>query len=117
MLYGGSKDFNLEQPLTNLVWITSLVSILVTYAASYALLRDLAGQPDLWWVLSTIISLGTVAGALIPEFTKAFTSTESRHVKEVVTSFPPGRRLAQHFERSSSRATSPPSGPASASSR
>ncbi len=86
MLYGGSKDFNLEQPLTNLVWITSLVSILVTYAASYVLLRDLAGQPELWWVLSTIISLGTIAGALIPEFTKAFTSTESRHVKEVVTS-------------------------------
>jgi K(+)-stimulated pyrophosphate-energized sodium pump len=86
MLYGGSKDFNLEQPLTNLVWVTSFVSILVTYAASYALLHDLAGHPDLWWVLSTIISLGTIAGALIPEFTKAFTSTESRHVKEVVTS-------------------------------
>ncbi|MCX6955596.1 MAG: sodium-translocating pyrophosphatase [Verrucomicrobia bacterium] len=86
MLYGGSKDFNLEQPLTNLVWTTSFVSILVTYAASYALLHDLAGRPDLWWVLSTIISLGTIAGALIPEFTKAFTSTESRHVKEVVTS-------------------------------
>jgi K(+)-stimulated pyrophosphate-energized sodium pump len=86
MLYGGSKDFNLEQPLTNLVWVTSFVSILVTYAASYALLHDLAGHADLWWVLSTIISLGTIAGALIPEFTKAFTSTESRHVKEVVTS-------------------------------
>jgi K(+)-stimulated pyrophosphate-energized sodium pump len=86
LLYGGSKDFNLEQPLTNLVWITSFVSILVTYAASYALLHDMAGNPQLWWVLSTIISLGTVAGALIPEFTKAFTSTESRHVKEVVTS-------------------------------
>jgi K(+)-stimulated pyrophosphate-energized sodium pump len=86
LLYGGSKDFNLEQPLTNLVWITSFVSILVTYAASYALLHDMAGNPQLWWVLSTIISLGTIAGALIPEFTKAFTSTESRHVKEVVTS-------------------------------
>ncbi len=86
LLYGGSKDFNLEQPLTNLVWLTSFVSILVTYAASYALLHDLASQPDLWWILSTIISLGTIAGALIPEFTKAFTSTESRHVKEVVTS-------------------------------
>ena len=88
MLYGGSKDFNLEQPLTNLVWITSLVSIVVTYAASYALLahHPAAASPDLWWVLSTIISLGTIAGALIPEFTKVFTSTESRHVKEVVTS-------------------------------
>ncbi len=87
LLYGGSKDFNLEQPLTNLVWITSAVSIGVTYAASYALLANHeACHPDLWWVLSTIISLGTLAGALIPEFTKVFTSTESRHVKEVVTS-------------------------------
>ncbi|HEY8995304.1 MAG TPA: sodium-translocating pyrophosphatase [Lacunisphaera sp.] len=87
LLYGGSKDFNLEQPLTNLVWITSVVSIGVTFAASYALLaHHPACGPDLWWVLSTIISLGTIAGALIPEFTKVFTSTESRHVKEVVTS-------------------------------
>ncbi|MSU64676.1 MAG: sodium-translocating pyrophosphatase [Opitutus sp.] len=85
-LWGNSKDFNLEHPLTNLVWITSIVSILVTYAASFILLRHLAGHPGLWWVLSTIISLGTIAGALIPEFTKVFTSTESRHVKEVVTS-------------------------------
>jgi K(+)-stimulated pyrophosphate-energized sodium pump len=86
-LWGQARDFNLEQPLTNLVWITSLVSIGVTYGASYFLL---AHHPDvgagLWWVLSTIISLGTIAGALIPEFTKVFTSTESRHVKEVVTS-------------------------------
>ena len=85
-LWGSAKDFNLEQPLTNLVWITSIVSIGVTYVASYLLLADLSGQPGLWWVLSTIISLGTIAGALIPEFTKIFTSTESRHVKEVVTS-------------------------------
>ena len=87
VLYGGSKDFNLEQPLTNLVWVTSLISILVTYGASYLLLaHHSACGADLWWVLSTIISLGTIAGALIPEFTKVFTSTESRHVKEVVTS-------------------------------
>ncbi len=85
-IWGKSKDFNLEHPLTNLVWITSIVSIGVTYAASYALLADLPGHAGLWWVLSTIISLGTIAGALIPEFTKIFTSTESRHVKEVVTS-------------------------------
>ncbi|HEY0946402.1 MAG TPA: sodium-translocating pyrophosphatase [Opitutaceae bacterium] len=85
-LYGGSKDFNLEQPLTNLVWITSVVSILVTFAASHALLAGLPGHEGLWWVLSTIISFGTIAGALIPEFTKVFTSTECRHVKEVVTS-------------------------------
>ncbi len=86
-LWGKARDFNLEQPLTNLVWITSLVSIAVTYAASYALLANAVSVPaDLWWVLSTIISLGTIAGALIPEFTKIFTSTESRHVSEVVTS-------------------------------
>jgi len=85
-IWGRSRDFNLEQPLTNLVWITSIVSILVTYIASYLLLAKLPGHEGLWWVLSTIISLGTIAGALIPEFTKIFTSTESRHVKEVVTS-------------------------------
>jgi K(+)-stimulated pyrophosphate-energized sodium pump len=85
-VWGNSKNFNLEHPLTNLVWITSIVSIGVTYIASYLLLAKLEGQPSLWWVLSTIISLGTIAGALIPEFTKIFTSTESRHVKEVVTS-------------------------------
>ncbi len=89
--FGGKRDFNLEGPLTSLVWITSLVSIGVTYVASYALLAHhpvcaAPGLEDLWWVLATIISLGTIAGALIPEFTKVFTSTESRHVKEVVTS-------------------------------
>ena len=86
LLYGGSKDFNLEQPLTNLVWLTSLVSVAVTFAASQLLLSTLPGHDDLWWVLSSIISLGTVAGAIIPEFTKIFTSTESRHVKEIVVS-------------------------------
>ena len=86
-VWGKSRDFNLEQPLTNLVWVTSLVSIAATYWASHALLAGKADvHADLWWVLSTIISLGTVAGALIPEFTKVFTSTESRHVSEVVTS-------------------------------
>ncbi len=85
-LWGNARDFNLEHPLTNLVWITSIVSIAVTYVASYVLLADLPGNAGLWWVLSTIISLGTLAGALIPEFTKIFTSTESRHVKEIVTS-------------------------------
>ncbi|MEY4938873.1 MAG: hypothetical protein RIQ93_608 [Verrucomicrobiota bacterium] len=85
-VWGNAKDFNLEHPLTNLVWITSIISIIVTYVASYLLLSKLGGHAGLWWVLSTIISLGTIAGALIPEFTKIFTSTESRHVKEVVTS-------------------------------
>ena len=85
-LFGHKKDFNLEQPLTNLVWITSIVSIAVTYGSTYLLLSKGMPSPDLWWVLATIISIGTLAGALIPEFTKIFTSTESRHVKEVVTS-------------------------------
>ena len=84
-LYANKKKFNFEQPLTNLVWITSIISILVTFWASYVLLGDLdATYPGLWWALSAIISCGTVAGALIPEFTKVFTSTKSRHVREVV---------------------------------
>jgi K(+)-stimulated pyrophosphate-energized sodium pump len=82
--YGSLKDFNLEAPLTWLVWITSLVSIGVTFAASYLLLGGLTQYPGLWWVLSSIISCGTLAGAIIPEFTKIFTSTHSRHVREVV---------------------------------
>jgi K(+)-stimulated pyrophosphate-energized sodium pump len=85
--FGGQKDFDFEAPLTHLVWITSGVSIVVTFVASYLLLGDFkteAGpQPGLWWVLSSIISCGTVAGALIPEFTKVFVSTTSKHVKEV----------------------------------
>jgi K(+)-stimulated pyrophosphate-energized sodium pump len=84
--FGGKKEFNFEHPLTNLVWITSIVSIAVTFAASYVLLgSDLGPQyADLWWALATIISCGTIAGALIPEFTKIFTSTSSRHCEEVV---------------------------------
>jgi K(+)-stimulated pyrophosphate-energized sodium pump len=83
-MFGGKKDFDFEAPLTHLVWITSAVSIAVTFVASYALLAKQPGfNSNLWWVLSVIISCGTVAGALIPEFTKIFTSTNSRHVKEV----------------------------------
>jgi K(+)-stimulated pyrophosphate-energized sodium pump len=82
--YGSLKDFDYEAPLTHLVWITSAVSIGITFLASYFLLASQAGiNPALWWVLSVIISCGTVAGALIPEFTKVFVSTNSRHVKEV----------------------------------
>jgi K(+)-stimulated pyrophosphate-energized sodium pump len=82
--YGSLKDFDFEAPLTHLVWITSAVSIGVTFVASHTLLVGQTGiHPDLWWVLSIIISCGTVAGALIPEFTKIFTSTNSLHVKEV----------------------------------
>jgi K(+)-stimulated pyrophosphate-energized sodium pump len=87
-MFGNKKDFDFEAPLTHLVWITSAVSIAITYIASKMLLGDFkdgAGvtQPALWWVLSSIISCGTVAGALIPEFTKIFVSTTSRHVREV----------------------------------
>jgi K(+)-stimulated pyrophosphate-energized sodium pump len=82
--YGNLKDFNLEAPLTWLVWITSIFSVLVTFVASYFLLGSLGKYPDLWWILSCIISCGTLAGAIIPEFTKVFTSTHSRHVREVV---------------------------------
>ncbi len=82
--YGGKKDFDFEAPLTHLVWITSAVSIGLTFLASYFLLaRQGSFDPRLWWVLSIIISCGTVAGALIPEFTKIFVSTTSRHVREV----------------------------------
>jgi Inorganic pyrophosphatase len=86
--FGGKRDFDFEAPLTHLVWITSAVSIGVTFLASKLLLGDFQDgsgtpQPALWWVLSVIISCGTVAGAVIPEFTKVFVSTNSRHVKEV----------------------------------
>jgi K(+)-stimulated pyrophosphate-energized sodium pump len=77
---------NFESPLTSLVWITSLVSISLTYLISYYMIPDLAGDTTQWWKLATIISCGTLAGAIIPELVKAFTSTESRHVREVVTS-------------------------------
>src|SRR6266404_3208262 len=87
-MFASKKDFDFEAPLTHLVWITSAVSIGITFIASKLLLgdfKDAAGatQPALWWVLSSIISCGTIAGALIPEFTKVFTSTNSRHVREV----------------------------------
>ncbi len=84
--FGGKKDFDFEAPLTHLVWITSAISIVVTFVASYVLLAKQTGiDGNLWWVLSVIISCGTVAGAVIPEFTKIFTSTKSQHVKEVTT--------------------------------
>jgi K(+)-stimulated pyrophosphate-energized sodium pump len=80
--FGGREKINFEQPLTNLVWLTSLLSIVVTYGASRWMLGSLPG--GLWWKLSTIISCGTIAAALIPEFTKAFTSSHSRHIQEIV---------------------------------
>jgi K(+)-stimulated pyrophosphate-energized sodium pump len=80
--YRNAEKFNFETPLTSLIWITSAVSIMATYYASYAMLSGL--ENGLWWKLASIISCGTLAAAVIPELTKAFTSSSSRHVKEVV---------------------------------
>jgi len=84
--YGKADRFNFEAPLTSLVWITSFVSIGLTYIVSSLIIPSLGGDPTQWWKLATIISCGTLAGAIIPELVKVFTSTESRHVREVVTS-------------------------------
>jgi K(+)-stimulated pyrophosphate-energized sodium pump len=84
--YAGGQRFNFETPLTQLVWLTSIISVALTYVLSYLTIRDLGGNPDLWWQLSTVITCGTLAGAIIPELVKIFTSTESGHVREVVTS-------------------------------
>jgi K(+)-stimulated pyrophosphate-energized sodium pump len=83
--YLNADRMNFEAPLTSLVWITSVISIGVTYLASYLLIPNLGGDGTLWWKLSTIITCGTLAGAVIPELVKVFTSTESGHVKELVT--------------------------------
>ena len=84
--YGSADEMNYEAPLTSLVWITSIVSIAFTYAVSAEIIPILGGDSTQWWKLATIISCGTLAGAIIPELVKVFTSTESRHVKEVVSS-------------------------------
>jgi K(+)-stimulated pyrophosphate-energized sodium pump len=83
--YANTPRLNFEAPLTALVWLTSLVSVGLTYIASYLLIGDL-GDGSLWWKLSTVITCGTLAGAIIPELVKIFTSTESGHVREVVSS-------------------------------
>jgi K(+)-stimulated pyrophosphate-energized sodium pump len=82
--YATVDKMNFEAPLTFLVWLTSCVSVVVTFAVSYLLIKELGGG-QLWWQLSAIISCGTLAGAIIPEMIKIFTSTESGHVREVVT--------------------------------
>ncbi|HJQ32297.1 MAG TPA: sodium-translocating pyrophosphatase [Pyrinomonadaceae bacterium] len=83
--YGRADVMNFEAPLTSLVWVTSIISVVLTYIVSYLMIPNL-GDGSLWWKLSTIITCGTLAGAIIPELVKVFTSTESSHVKEVVTS-------------------------------
>ncbi len=84
--YANKDEMNFESPLTSLVWITSIVSIILTYIISYVIVPELGGDSTQWWKLATIISCGTLAGAIIPELVKVFTSTESRHVNEVVSS-------------------------------
>ena len=84
--YANVAKMNFEAPLTSLVWLTSIVSIVATYIVSYAMIPDLGGDSTLWWKLSTVITCGTLAGAVIPELVKVFTSMESRHVREVVSS-------------------------------
>jgi K(+)-stimulated pyrophosphate-energized sodium pump len=84
--FAGADEMNFETPLTWLVWLTSIVSIIATYFVSYFIIPDLGGDTSQWWKLASIISCGTLAGALIPELVKVFTSVDSRHVNEVVTS-------------------------------
>ncbi len=84
--FANADKMNFEAPLTSLVWITSIVSIVLTYVVSYLIIPTLGGDTSQWWKLGTIISCGTLAGAVIPELVKVFTSTESRHVQEIVKS-------------------------------
>ena len=83
--YADADKMNFEAPLTSLVWLTSIVSVVLTFVVSYFVIPHIGGSDTLWWKLSIIISCGTLAGAIIPEAVKIFTSTESQHVKEVVT--------------------------------
>jgi K(+)-stimulated pyrophosphate-energized sodium pump len=84
--YRDADKMNFEAPLTRLVWLTSIVSVVLTYIVSYLMIPNLGGDSTLWWKLSTVITCGTLAGAIIPEGVKIFTSVESSHVREVVTS-------------------------------
>jgi len=84
--YGNADEMNFEAPLTSLVWITSFVSIALTFLASWLIIPSLGGDDTQWWKLGTIITCGTLAGAIIPELVKVFTSVDSRHTKEIVTS-------------------------------
>ncbi|MBM3276873.1 MAG: sodium-translocating pyrophosphatase [Candidatus Handelsmanbacteria bacterium] len=84
--YGQAQKFHFETPLNQLVWLTSIVSVVLTFILSSQLIPDLGGNTDLWWQLSAVISCGTLAGAIIPELVTVFTSTKSSHVREVVSS-------------------------------
>ena len=82
--FARATEMDFEKPLHSLVWLTSIISVIVTYLASWALIPNLGGDASLWWKLASIISCGTLAGAIIPEVTIFFTSTRSRHVREIV---------------------------------
>ncbi|HEV8362163.1 MAG TPA: sodium-translocating pyrophosphatase, partial [Gemmatimonadaceae bacterium] len=84
--HANTARFNFEHPLTVLVWLTSIVSVVLTYIVSYLVIPNISGNTSLWWQLSTVITCGTLAGAIIPELVKIFTSVNSRHVREVVSS-------------------------------
>src|SRR5881296_4542992 len=84
--YSNAGDMNFEAPLTTLVWLTSFVSVALTFLASRLLIPNIGGDPTLWWKLSLVITCGTLAGAIIPELVKVFTSVGSRHTREIVTS-------------------------------
>ncbi len=84
--YQNVDKMNYESPLTSLVWLTSIISVGATYGVSYLMIPDIGNDPTMWWKLSSIITCGTLAGAIIPELVKVFTSVSSSHVKEVVTS-------------------------------
>ena len=84
--HGNAVKFDFEHPLTQLVWITSILSVVLTYVVSKVIIPGLGADGTLWWKLSTVITCGTLAGAIIPELVKIFTSTSSRHVREVVSS-------------------------------
>jgi K(+)-stimulated pyrophosphate-energized sodium pump len=84
--YSNSDDMNFETPLTSLVWLTSIISIILTFVISWLIIPELGGNNTLWWKLACIISCGTLAGAIIPELVKVFTLMSSRHVREIVTS-------------------------------
>ena len=108
--YENLPKFNYEAPLTFLVWLTSIVSIVATYIVSYFMIPDLGGDPTLWWKLSSVITCGTLAGAVIPELVKVFTSIGFRPCARSGDFFARRRRVAQYSFRGWWRATSAPSG-------
>ena len=97
--YANADKMNFEAPLTSLVWLTSIVSVVADLCRVLPADPRLAGDPTLWWKLSTVITCGTLAGAIIPELVKVFTSTDSAHVREVVSVVARRRRIAEHSFR------------------